>query len=66
MYAWTTDKAKDKDPFRDILSMFMSILYVNKYLHRSRTKSYFLQDSEEMCNTHSVTEHSALLENVLI
>ena len=38
MYAWTTDKTKDKDPFRGIVSIFMSILYVNKYLYKSRTK----------------------------
>lgn len=61
MDAQTTHKANDRDIFRGILSTFMSILYVNKYLHKSWTKlsSKFLLYSEEYS---SITEDKPLLK----
>lgn len=64
MNAQTTDKANDKDMFRGILSTFMSILYINKYLHKSWTKlwdSYLYSEKNRLCFSEK-TEDKPLLE----
>lgn len=56
MYAEIADKGNYKDIFRGIPSIFMPILYVNKYLHKSWNKIFFETPTYIQRNTGSITE----------